>query len=266
MSHVAVRSRVHTGSHWGVYDVEVQDGRLIAVKPFAKDPHPTPLIAAMSSAVYHESRVTHPMVRRGYLERGPASDRSGRGAEPFVPVSWEEALDLIAAEIARVTQAYGNEAICASGGWASAGAFHNAPSQLYRFLNCLGGFVSQVTNYSFGAASVIVPRIVGTMAPVVGPHTAWPTLRDHTRLMVMFGGMAPKNGQVSMGGVAQHQSADWFLQLRRAGVSFVNIGPMRSDAADLLEAEWLAIRPNTVAASPRGYCKAATVRATRQGR
>jgi biotin/methionine sulfoxide reductase len=245
MSHVASRSRVHTGSHWGVYDAEVQDGRLMAVKPFAKDPHPTPLIAAMPTAVYHESRIMRPMVRRGYLERGPASDRIGRGVEPFVAVSWDEALDLIAAELRRVKNTYGNEAIYAGSGWASAGVFHNAPAQLYRFLNCIGGYVSQVTNYSFGAASVIVPRIVGTMAPVVGPHTAWPTLRDHTRLMVMFGGMAPKNAQVSMGGVGQHQTIAWLMQLRRAGVTFVNISPIRSDAADLLEAEWLAIRPNT---------------------
>jgi biotin/methionine sulfoxide reductase len=245
MSHVVSRSRVHTGSHWGVYDADVQDGQLVAVQPFAQDPHPTPLIAAMPTAVYHESRIRQPMVRRGYLKEGPASDRTGRGAEPFVPLSWDEALDLIATELRRVKNTYGNAAIYASSGWASAGIFHNAGTQLYRFLNCLGGYVSQVTNYSFGAASVIAPRIVGSMAPVIGPHTAWPTLRDHTKLMVMFGGMAPKNAQVSMGGVARHNNIDWLAQMRHAGVSFVNISPIRSDATDLLEAEWLAIRPNT---------------------
>ncbi|MBI3326110.1 MAG: molybdopterin-dependent oxidoreductase, partial [Nitrospinae bacterium] len=244
MSNVASRSQIHTGSHWGLYDAEVQDGHLMAVKPFAKDPHPTPLITAMPSAVYHESRILRPMVRRGFLEHGPGSDRTGRGVEPFVPVSWDEALDLIAAELMRAKNTYGNEGIYASSGWASAGVFHNAGTQLYRFLNCLGGYVSQVTNYSFGAASVIVPHIVGTMAPVIGPHTAWPTLRDHTRLMVMFGGMAPKNAQVSMGGVGRHKSIDWLAELRQAGVTSVNISPIRSDAADLLEAEWLPIRPN----------------------
>ncbi len=245
MSDVRQRVRVHTGSHWGVYDAEVHDGHLVAVRPFDQDPHPTPLIEAMTSAVYHESRIPQPMVRQGYLQHGMASDRAGRGAEPFVPVSWTEALDLIAAELTRVKQTFGNEAIFASSGWASAGVFHQAPAQLFRFLNGFGGFLSQVTNWSFGAASVIVPHAVGTMAPVTGPLTAWPTIKEHTKLLVMFGGMAPKNSQVSRGGTVRHRSTDWLAQLRQAGVACVNISPMRSDAADVLGAEWLPIRPNT---------------------
>lgn len=238
-------TRVHTGSHWGVYAAEVQDGRVVAVQPFADDPHPTPLIEAMPDALYHDSRIPRPMVRQGYLKHGVASDRAGRGVEPFVPVPWDEALDLVAAELRRVKQTYGNEAIFASSGWASAGVFHHAASQLYRFLNGFGGFVNQVTNWSFGAASVIVPHVVGTMAPVTGPLTAWPTLRDHTKLMIMFGGMAPKNAQVNNGGVFRHQLPDWLAQLRQAGVEFVNISPLRSDAAEALGALWLPIRPNT---------------------
>lgn len=245
MSSAAATSRVHTGSHWGVYDAEIHNGRLAATHPFARDPHPSPLIEAMPSAIHHQSRVTRPMVRQGYLQAGIASDRAGRGVDPFVPVDWDTALDLVAAELERVKHTYGNEAIYASSGWASAGLFHNAQAQLYRFMNGFGGFVSQVTNYSFGAASVIVPHIVGTMAPVTGPLTAWPTIRDHTQLMVMFGGMAQKNTQVNSGGVGQHNAIDWLAEVRHAGVQFVNISPMRSDAAKALDAEWLAIRPNT---------------------
>src|SRR4029450_849949 len=136
------------------------------------------------------------------------SYRAGRGVEPFVAVSWDEALDLVATELRRVQATYGNEAIYASSGCASAGVFHNAPTQLYRFLNGFGGFVSQVTNYSFGAASVIVPHVVGTMEPVTGSLTSWPTIAKHTRLMVLFGGMAPKNSQVSMGGIGRHADSD----------------------------------------------------------
>ena len=83
MSDVRQRVRVHTGSHWGVYDAEVHDGHLVAVRPFDQDPHPTPLIEAMTSAVYHESRIPQPMVRQGYLQHGMASDRAGRGGGLF---------------------------------------------------------------------------------------------------------------------------------------------------------------------------------------
>ncbi|MBM3224303.1 MAG: molybdopterin guanine dinucleotide-containing S/N-oxide reductase [Candidatus Tectomicrobia bacterium] len=237
-------TRVHTGSHWGVYHADIKQGRLASVTPHAQDPHPTPLLEAFPSALYHETRIAQPMVRQGYLEHGPDSDRAGRGVEPFVPVSWEQALDLIANELARVQRTYGNEAIFASSGWASAGIFHHAGSQLFRFLNGFGGYISQVTNWSFGAASVIVPHVVGSMEPVTR-LTAWPTLRDHTKLLVMFGGMAPKNLQVQNGGLVQHRTMDWLQQLQQAGVACVNISPMRSDAADLLGAQWLPIRPNT---------------------
>lgn len=244
MAQASTLASVHTGSHWGAYQANLQDGRLVTVTPHPQDPAPAPLLEALPSAVYHESRIAQPMVRQGYLEHGPASDRAGRGVEPFVPVSWDQALDLLAGELRRVQQTYGNEAIFASSGWASAGVFHHAGSQLFRFLNGLGGYVSSVTNWSFGAASVILPHVVGSMDPLTR-LTAWPTLRDHTKLLVMFGGMAPKNLQVQNGGLVQHRTLDWLRQLRQAGVECVNISPMRSDAADLLEAEWLAIRPNT---------------------
>jgi biotin/methionine sulfoxide reductase len=35
------------------------------------------------------------------------------------------------------------------------------------------------------------------------------------------------------------------MELRRAGVDFVNVGPLRDDVAASLEAEWLPLRPNT---------------------
>jgi biotin/methionine sulfoxide reductase len=228
-----------------MYTAEVEAGRVVGVRAFAKDPRPSPIIGAMPSAAHAECRIARPMVRRGWLEHGAKSDRAGRGVEPFVPVSWEEALDLVAAELTRVREAYGNEAIYASSGWASAGAFHNARAQLTRFLNGFGGFVSQVTNYSFGAASVIVPHVVGTMEPIAGGGTPWPVIARHTRLMVLFGGMAAKNTQVSLGGVGRHGDADWLAEARRAGVAFVNVGPMRDDVAEALGAEWLPIRPNT---------------------
>ena len=239
------RRTYHTGSHWGLFSAEVADGAIVGVKPFGKDSQPSQIIEAVPEAVHGESRIMRPMVRKGWLERGWKSDRKGRGVEPFVPVSWDEAIDLVAAELQRIKGQHGNEAIYPSSGWGSAGCFHNAQAQLVRFLNCIGGAVGQVTNYSFGAAMVIVPRIVGTMDPVAGSMTTWPTIADHTKLMVLFGGMSPKNAQVSMGGVGSHDIGDWLNKVKAAGVDFVSISPMRSDASEEIGAQWLPIRPNT---------------------
>src|SRR5262245_55429079 len=245
MSTVGSKTLVHTGSHWGMYDVEVDNGRIIGVRAFAKDPQPSRMINTIPSAVHAACRITRPMVRQGWLEHGVRSNRAGRGVEPFVAVSWDEALDLVAAELRRIKEAYGNEAIYASSGWASAGVFHDAPTQLARFFNGFGGFVSQVTNYSFGAASVIVPHVVGTMEPVIGAVTTWPTIARHSQLMVLFGGIAPKNTEVNKGGIGRHETHDWLAHARQAGVAFVNISPVRSDTAAALGAEWLPLRPNT---------------------
>lgn len=231
-------------SHWGAYDVESRDGRVTSVTPFEHDQEPSPLIEAMPDVIHHECRIASPMIRKGWLENGHKSDTSGRGTEDFVQVSWEKALDLVATELTRVKDAHGNEAIFGPSGWASAGAFHRAHSQISRFLNCFGGFTDQVTNYSFGSASVIVPRVVGSMDPVMRP-TSWSAIAENTRLMVLFGGIASKNSQVANNGIASHDTQGWMRTARDAGVSFVQFSPMRDDMAAELGAEWLSPRPNT---------------------
>src|SRR5205807_1511024 len=109
------------------------------------------------------ARITQPMIRAGWLDRGPGPD-SRRGSEPFVPVSWATAIDRLAHELRRVYDRCGGSGVYGgSYGWSSAGRFHHAQSQLHRFLNCLGGYVRGEHTYSNGAQSVIMPRVVGSM-------------------------------------------------------------------------------------------------------
>ena len=78
----------------------------------------------------------------------------------YVPVSWDLALDLVVDAIKRTKAELGNEGIFAgSYGWASAGRFNHAQSQLKRFMNLAGGFVRHVNTYSSAAAEVIVTRV-----------------------------------------------------------------------------------------------------------
>ena len=233
-----------TASHWGTYRVSSSNGQVTAVWPFENDPEPSPMIHAMPDVVHADCRVAMPMVRKGWLENGSRSDRSGRGVEPFIAVSWDTAMDLVAAEIERVRTAHGNEAIFASSGWASAGTFHSATTQLKRFFNDVGGFVDQVTNYSFGSASVIVPHVAGGMEPVMRP-TSWPNIVENTKLLVAFGGISPKNSQVSKDGIGRHETQDHVRNAHRAGVGFVQISPVRADFIDEVDVDWISPRPNT---------------------
>ena len=235
----------HHSSHWGAFIPLVENGRLIGARKFDNDPEPSPIIHSMADSVHGSSRVAGPMVRQSWLRNGPGANTGARGAEPFIPVSWDKALKLVAEELERVRSRYGNEALYGgSYGWASAGRFHHASTHLWRFLNTLGGFTDDVHNYSVAAGLAIIPHVLGSVQ-FIGRPSGWDGIVSHTRLMLLFGGMPLRNAQVSPGGIAEHTTPGFLRRARRAGVRFINISPLRSDAPDFLEAEWLPIRPNT---------------------
>ncbi|MCR5942781.1 Asp-tRNA(Asn)/Glu-tRNA(Gln) amidotransferase GatCAB subunit C [Ochrobactrum sp. XJ1] len=237
---------LRTASHWGAQRAEVRDGRLVALHPWSGDRSPSPVTASGVEAVYAPTRITTPMVREGWLKNGPGGPTGCRGRESFVSVSWDTALDLVAAEINRVRDKHGNRSIFAgSYGWGSAGRFHHANFQLYRFMNLAGGFTEKTDSYSFAAGTVLMPYILGGSDYVTGRATSWKSMVGSTELMVMFGGMPLKNVQMEYGGIGSHSTADWLGKLRGAGTEFVNISLLKEDAAPFLEAQWIAPRPNT---------------------
>ena len=237
-----------TSTHWGVYDVVVEDGRILRVVPFDRDPDPSPIGQSLVDGVTAPARIRYPAVRKSYLQHGPRS-RDKRGAEAFVRVSWNEALDLVASELGRVISSFGNSSIFAgSYGWSSAGRFHHAQSQVHRFMNAIGGYVGHVGTYSLGAARTLLPRILMDMDDMRAQQTAWVNLEKHCELIVAFGGIPSKNAQVNSGGASQHEVRPALKRLAKAGVKFVNVSPLRHDLADAPGAEWIAIRPNTDAA------------------
>lgn len=235
----------HT-SHWGTFTAEVEDGRLTGVKPFSKDTDPSPIMYSMIDAVYDESRVLRPMIRKGWLDRKSINHRQTRGADPFISVPWDEALDIVANEIERVRTDHGNSSIFGgSYGWSSAGRFHHAKTQLQRFLATVGGFTGQVHTYSIAAGYAILPYILGSAQAAMAEATTWDSIVDNSQLFIAFGGIPMKNTQVTSGGPGQHVASDYLKKAIKSGVKFVNISPIRDDTADFLNAEWLSLRPNT---------------------
>ena len=233
-----------TASHWGVGIADVQDQRILSVSGHPGDSAPSDINHNIPDSLHGAARVLRPAIRSSWLKGDRA--KTPRGRDSFVEVSWDRALDLVAAELERVRTQHGNTSIFAgSYGWASAGRFHHAQSQLKRFLNTIGGFVHSKGNYSFNAALELMPHIVGSFRTHVTEATRWSVIAEHSKLVVMFGGMALRNTQVSDGGVARHRMADNLKACANAGVEFVNISPLRSDAERALNAEWLPARPGT---------------------
>lgn len=197
----------------------------------------------MPAAVHHRRRIDQHYVRKGWREK---SGTAKRGDDAFVSIPWDEALDLAAAEIARVRSEHGNGAIFGgSYGWASAGRFHHAQSQVHRFLNSIGGYVSSYASYSTGAAQAIIPHILGLNFHKVtwGETNSWTLIEEHTDTLVMFGGINPKNAQVSMGGSTEHNTAACFERYAQLGKRMVSISPQRDDSP--AQTDWMPIEPGT---------------------
>ncbi|GGA25206.1 molybdopterin-dependent oxidoreductase [Neptunicoccus cionae] len=236
-----------TSFHWGTYRAELDgQGKLSKLHDFEHDDDPSPIGAGIVDVLDGPTRITQPMVRKGWMENGPQAGDTPRGEDSFVPVSWDTAIDLVARELQRVKKNYSNEAIYAgSYGWASAGRFHHAQGQLKRFMNGMGGFVRSVNSYSLAAGEVIVDHVLGNYNEMIYRQTSWQSIIDDTELFVAFGGLPLKNGQIGQGGVGRHRQAEAMQQARDAGVKFVNVSPIRADVTGDLDADWIALRPGS---------------------
>ena len=161
----------------GVPTTSTSDGAASRRAARRRGPRPLPSAQNIHDLADHPVRVRRPAVRRGFLDevgsgrrgrrrpgaRGgsPSSRSPGTTPSTWWPPSWNGS-----------GTEHGNESIFAgSYGWASAGRFHNAQTQLYRFLNLIGGFTRSVNSYSYAAAEVILPHVVGAFFGVLGePH------------------------------------------------------------------------------------------------
>jgi|TARA_B100000767_G_scaffold209774_1_gene196766 biotin/methionine sulfoxide reductase len=235
-----------TSTHWGTYRAKVNNGRVQELLAFEKDADPSPIGSGIIDVQDGPTRIDAPMVRKSWLEGGPGCRPELRGVDPFVEVSWDKAHKLVARELERVRTQYGNNSIYGgSYGWASAGRFHHAQSQLHRFLNCIGGYTRSKFTYSFAAAEAMIPHILGSFREFLDTCTSWESIRENTKLVVCFGGVPLTNGQICQGGTGNHVQRDGLLSAAAANIRFVNISPLRSDLLDEVDGDWLALRPNT---------------------
>ena len=234
-----------TANHWGpgIYDPKFPD----RISPHPLDSQPSEIQDNVLSSLKGDARVLYPSVRHGWLKKlNGESDTGERGKDSYVRVTWDKLLNLIYQELTRVISEFGNESIFAgSYGWASAGRFHHAQTQLKRFLNLIGGFVRSEGNYSYHAALTLFPHILADFRWLITQSTRWQVIAENSDLVVMFGGVPLRNTQVSDGGIGSHRLPEVLEKCSDRDVRFVNISPLKSDSLDSINAEWLPIKPGT---------------------
>ncbi len=241
---------VPTATHWGAYLARTDGTRLLGLDQRPDDPAPTLIGDSVADALRSPARLTVPLIRRGWLEDGPGpANRAGtrrRGDDDYIAVDWDTASALVAGELDRIRTVHGNNAIYGgSYGWGSAGRFHHPQSQVHRFLNMIGGYTSSVDTYSSAAITVVLRRVAGGWQTAMDSSPTFDEIAEHGSLVVAFGGVALRNVQVNDGGLGSHTSPGAQRAARLAGVDFVSVSPLRSDAAEFLDSTWLPARPGT---------------------
>ena len=235
-----------TSSHWGTYRAKVNNGKVTELIGWENDKDPSPIGPGIVDIHDNQTRIDKPMIRKSWIDNGPGTNNNLRGIDPFVAVSWDEAENIVAKELNRVRENFGNSSIFGgSYGWASAGRFHHAQSQLHRFLNCIGGYTRSKFTYSFAAAEAMVPHILGSYRAYLDTCTSWDSIEENTELFVCFGGVPLKNGQIAQGGTGSHNQKEKLISSAKAGIKFVNLSPLKSDLLDEVKGKWLPLRPNT---------------------
>lgn len=232
-------------AHWGSFFAR-RDGDRLVVTPHPEDPAPSPILGNFTDVLRHKARIQRPMVRRGWLESGPGP-RERDFRDDLVCVGWDEVLDRLAAEITRIHRNFGPQAIYGgSYGWASAGRFHHAQSQIHRFFNvACGGYVRSVNSYSAGASSVILPHVLGPFENLSRRNVTWDQITEHSDFVLAFGGMPLKNSMIASGGITRHVEPDAMARAAARGCAFWSVSPLRDDMPEAARPHWLPIRPGT---------------------
>lgn len=179
---------------------------------------------AYRQRVYAPDRLKYPLKRVG-----------GRGKGEFERVSWDEALDNVAAELKRVRESYGPSAVLFFYSIGDKGWLHNA-GLIDNLLTRTGGYSG-----SWGSASNEGGQFAAMMT--YGMHSSCHTRDDflNSRLIILWGWnpvASNHRGNTSL----------YLAQAREAGVRIVSVDPRYSDSAATFAHQWIPIRPNTDAA------------------
>ncbi|MEC9183272.1 MAG: molybdopterin-dependent oxidoreductase, partial [Pseudomonadota bacterium] len=178
--------------------------------------------------VYHPDRLKYPMRRTG-----------PRGSGQYERISWDEALDEIAAQLLRVREKYGNAAIL-DGSRSGNTAMLHSRSALKRFLHMFGGCSDLWSSMSCEAEIFSVKTVFGKDA-VYKSSGREPTDYVNSKLILLWG-WSPLEGTCGTG------TPQYLKHAKEQGVRIVCVDPRRHRSSKVLADEHIFIRPSTDAA------------------
>lgn len=234
-----------TANRWGIARATAENGRLTSLTPIPEDPAPSPLLDRLTALPHNPMRIRRPAVRKGYLEKGPAS-RETRGDDEFVEVDWDTALTLAAKALQDTYAQHGPQSIWGHAyGWMNTGLVQGARPLLHRLLNILGGFIPLKNSYSNAAISTIQTHIVGDRDPRA---TDWQSVFAASERVLLWGADPVRTNDVDWF-TPLHQSRAHALALKnRPDIKTYSVNPIVTDTAVAIGSTNLLPLPGTDAA------------------
>ena len=203
-----------SANKFGPFYVKTIAGRVVETEPFEGDACPNELNNALLDHIQNESRVKYPFVRKSFLTDPNNPKPELRGKEEFVRVSWDEAIKLSAKILKENFDKYGAEAIYGQVyQWGSLGKVGHSQKTAKRLLNVLGGYVNELGGYSYGAATVIMPHITGSIDPTLAP-TKWEAILKNAKTIVFWGTNPVVSNKIAIG-VPLHNSYKYYDEIRK---------------------------------------------------
>ena len=184
--------------------------------------------------------------KRKLVSKKTSNSNKLRGQDCFIPITWEEAINIVAGELRRVIDEHGNRASMQAlmdGRVPAVFITHKVKSMIPKLF---GGYTKSVNTYSYAAAEVILPHVIGAnAAKIMTQQTSWSSIVNNAKLMVSFGGFPTGNSQISNGGVSDHIQVDFLRQASSKGISLISIAPRQSIVDKAEQIEWIKARPNS---------------------
>lgn len=207
----------------------VENGRITRLEPddhfydYIDNPRLLPCARGLAylRRQYHPDRLTHPLRRVGH-----------RGEGKFMRISWDEALNIVASQIQRVKETYGNSALFVPYGTGSRSNINGSPVAR-RLFNLLGGHLGTYSTYSSACIARATPTVFGTT--VTGSQR-----RDwvNSRYIILWGWNPAET-------IFGTNSAFYIKKARENGAKVICIDPRKTMSAVGLADEWIPIRPGT---------------------
>ncbi len=218
---------------------QVADGRIVRVdvEPTGDDEVGSQQIRAcvrgrsIRHRIYHPDRLKYPMRRVPGARRGEGK---------FERISWDEALDAIAASLTSILKEHGPEAVYLNYGTGTLGgtvakSWPPSATPIARLMNLLGGYLNHYSDYSTAQITSAYPFHYGT----------WVSSNSfddmvHSKLVVYWGNN-PTETRMSGGG----ENFVTLTEKQKSGAKVIVVDPRLSDTAVAQADEWVPLRPGS---------------------